>query len=144
MMVTHLYRCEECEAEKDVSCPISQAPPGTAWCEECEDMTMRKVWRPVQFICDASDPDHIPMESRVTENTLHGVSKSAGTKKEAAYRRALDKRRRQLADGGNQGTRKHTHSVPAELYHGKIKQTGDKDYWKDPANLNKHKDCRVG
>ena len=27
--------------------------------------------------------------------------------------------------------------------HGKIKETGDKEYWSDPANMRRHESCRV-
>ena len=67
-----------------------------------------------------------------------------GVRKEAGYQRAAQKRRRQLAESGNRkSTFRHTHSVPVELYHGKIKQTGDKNYWNDPKNLNRHKSSEV-
>jgi hypothetical protein len=33
--------------------------------------------------------------------------------------------------------------VPAELYHGKIRETGDKDYWSDKRNLEQHTDTKV-
>ena len=33
--------------------------------------------------------------------------------------------------------------VPADLYHGKIKETGDRDYWNDPGNLKHHKETEI-
>jgi hypothetical protein len=90
------------------------------------------------------DADEIPVGSRVTENTALGDTKAQGVRKEARYQRAAQQRRRQLVESGNRkSTFRHTHSVPVELYHGKIKQTGDKNYWKDPKNLNRHKSSEV-
>ncbi len=71
-----------------------------------------------------------------------GGSKAIGEKKERLFHKRIKERRAALKDG-NKGTIKHTHSVPTELYHGKIKQTGDKNYWRDPKNLAKHKSCKV-
>jgi hypothetical protein len=36
-----------------------------------------------------------------------------------------------------------THSVPVELYYGKIRESGDKDFWRDPQNLEQAKSCKV-
>lgn len=33
--------------------------------------------------------------------------------------------------------------IPAELYFGKIRETGDRDYWKDKKNVKQHRDCLV-
>ena len=104
---------------------------------------LARVWTPPNFICPG-DADEIPVGSRVTENTAFGDTKAQGVRKEARYQKAIQQRRRQLVENGDRkSTFRHTHSVPVELYHGKIKQTGDKDYWKDPKNLNRHKSSEV-
>ena len=38
---------------------------------------------------------------------------------------------------------KKSMQIPAALYHGKIKQTGDRSYWDNPKNRNRHKSCKV-
>lgn len=68
---------------------------------------------------------------------------SRAKRKEAAFQRQLQQRRRDVREAGQSGSFKQTHQVPADLYHGKVRETGDKDYWKDPKNLNRHKSCKV-
>jgi hypothetical protein len=101
-----------------------------------------RVWTPPNFICPG-DVDDIPVGSRVTENTAFGDTPAQAARKERRYQQAIQQRRKQVRDGGHSKLGRMTHQVPTELYHGKIKQTGDKDYWKDPANLNKHRSCEV-
>lgn len=63
---------------------------------------------------------------------------------EHEFKRHIEQRRSQIRDaGGQRGSIKQTHAVPAHLYHGKIKETGDKDYWSDPKNLSRHTECKV-
>jgi hypothetical protein len=63
---------------------------------------------------------------------------------ENEFRQHIGARRKQIRDaGGQRGSLKQTHAVPAHLYHGKIKETGDKNYWSDPKNLSRHNDCKV-
>ena len=88
------------------------------------------------------DHGFIPETARVIE-TDRNYDRATGVKKERMFGSAIDKRRKQLADGGNQGSFKHTHSVPAELYHGKIRETGDRNYWSDPKNMDRHKNTKV-
>ena len=95
---------------------------------------------------DESDPDDIPVESRVTQATSFGLSKSAGRRKEKLYQAHIDEKRKAWRLAGNRhGNFKPDISPPAELYHGKIKQTGDKHYWDDERNKKKHHStCKVG
>jgi len=85
------------------------------------------------------DHDDIPPGKRVARST----SPRSAVKEEALFQRHIEDRRKVLRDGGNRGSFRHTHSVPADLYHGKIRETGDKNYWSDPANLRKHNTCKV-
>lgn len=103
---------------------------------------MRRIYNAQRAIADTSDPDDVPVGSRVTDSEM-GYGKTGATRLEQAYQRSINERRKQLKDGGNKGNLRHTHSVPAELFHGKIRQTGDKNYWADPKNLSKHSSCRV-
>jgi len=88
------------------------------------------------------DHDFIPEASRVIE-TDRDYDRSTGVRKEVAFKKAIKKRRAALANGGNKGAFKHTTSVPAEMYHGKIKETGDPAYWDDKKNRDRHKGCKV-
>jgi hypothetical protein len=63
---------------------------------------------------------------------------------ESKFKQHVQHRRREIREaGGQQGSLKQTHAVPAHLYHGKIKETGDQNYWSDPKNLSRHNDCKV-
>ncbi len=60
------------------------------------------------------------------------------------FKQQIEQRRSEIRDaGGQRGSLKQTHAVPAHLFHGKIKETGDKNYWSDPKNLSRHTDCKV-
>lgn len=134
------FRCYDCELDNQIDARPFR-PPNAPRCPSCGQL-MDRVFGCQINTESCKDHDFIPDESRVVESD-RSYDKSLGVKKEQAYRRARDRRRAQLADGGNKGSFKHTHSVPAELYHGKIKQTGDPDYWKDPKNLKRHKSTEV-
>lgn len=88
------------------------------------------------------DHDDIPEQSRVSRG-LGDVSRAAATREEQRFQRHITERRKNLADGGNRGSFRHTNSVPADLFHGKIRETGDKEYWNDPRNVRKHKNTKV-
>lgn len=36
-----------------------------------------------------------------------------------------------------------TNSIPADLYHGKIRETGDRHYWDSPKNRKRHKSTEI-
>jgi hypothetical protein len=61
-------------------------------------------------------------------------------RREELFRKDIALKKEAVARGGNKGLIKMKKSVPADLYHGKIKESGDKDYWNDKKNLNRHKD----
>ena len=90
------------------------------------------------------DHDFIPEQKRVASNDGFGIGKDAAARKARGYGKAIAERRKQLRDGGNRGSIKHKMSVPAELYHGKICETGDRNYWNDTTNVSRHKDWEVG
>lgn len=106
---------------------------------------MHRDWRTDIPMIDTSmcrDHNHVPVGKRVARNA-NGMSQRQAAKEEKKFDDHIRERRSLLADGGNKGSFRHTHSVPADLYHGKIKETGDKDYWRDSTNMRKHKDCKV-
>lgn len=82
------------------------------------------------------DHNWIPPHARVAPH--HGrVTKQSAEALERAYGSHIKEQRKAVKKGG--GLRK-TASVPAEMFFGKIKETGDKKYWDDPSNRAKHKD----
>ena len=86
------------------------------------------------------DHSSIPEGKRVRSGFDHGSPE----KIEHQFKQHIEKRRSEIRDaGGQRGSFKQTHAVPAHLYHGKIKETGDKDYWSDSKNLNRHTECKV-
>lgn len=107
---------------------------------------MQRDWKADAPMIDTSscrDHDHIPETHRVASDRGFGIGKAAAERREAAYKKHIQTRRKEIADGGNRKSFKQTHSIPADLYHGKIRETGDKNYWKDSKNLDRHKSCKV-
>lgn len=126
----------------EVSAPISDGPPAEVECE-CGESAVRDWQSDIPMIdtsgCrDASDvPEHARVRSAWDGN-------ASPEKVEAAFKRQVTNRRKEIRSaGGQRGTIRQTHAVPTHLYHGKIKETGDKNYWNDPKNLNRHKECKV-
>jgi len=77
--------------------------------------------------------------------SIRGISKAAAEKRERAYADRLASMNRAIRDQGGQKskTMKMTHSVPVELYHGKIRETGDAHFWDDPKNRDQATSCKV-
>ena len=103
----------------------------------------RRIWEAPEFICDRADrdPDHVPEQFRVS-GRVRPESKAEGKRIEKAYEKDLHDHKRKLAEAGS-GPLKQDLKVHAHLYHGKVRETGDKSYWLDPKNRAKHKSCRV-
>ena len=74
----------------------------------------------------------------VGQKTLHGIGERAARNRERAHQTNLDNMRKAIRQQGGQrktsGGWKLTHSIPAELYYGKIKETQDKNFWSDKKN----------
>ena len=87
------------------------------------------------------DPDHVPEQFRVSER-VRPETKAQGRRMEKAYAKDLSDTKRRLAEAGA-GPLKQELKIPSHLYHGKIRQTGDKNYWLDAKNRKKHGSCRV-
>lgn len=134
------FTCPACDLE-DYRETKAFSPPRNVKCENC-GVLMDRVYGCQIDTSGCKDHNFVPESSRVVD-TDYNYDKRRGVAKEVAFDRAIKKRRAQLADGGNKGGFKHTHSVPAELYHSKIKETGDKEYWKDPKNMKRHGNTRV-
>lgn len=84
------------------------------------------------------DPDDIP-EGMQYRHPLRSGSGFQEEKKEAGYRDDL----RSFHVSGRRVDGRIRASIPVELYYGKIRQTGDRYYWQDPANVRKHKNWTV-
>ena len=140
----YTFKCESCEAGIEITAPMSEGPPESVDC--CCGAVAHRDWRADAPMIDTSgcrDADFIPESKRVASNDGFGVGKRGAEKRVRGFKKHIDERRKALADGGNKGNVRHTHSVPADLYHGKIRETGDSKYWQDPANMAKHKSCKV-
>ena len=85
------------------------------------------------------DHDNIPPEKRVVDM----VDRRGEVAKERAFHKHIQERRNLVREAGSGTDYRMTHSVPADLFHGKIRETGDKNYWDDPKNRNRHKSCEV-
>lgn len=137
-MPRHEFQCGRCESSVEVERSFAEGAPDPFGCE-CGGL-MEKVWVAPLFstigCSGASDPNEIPPTLSVTQNPLGGTSKAKAAKLEAAYQRDLAFKRRNIKS--SQGSVRMTHSIPAELFHGKIRQTGDKSYWDDPKNRKRH------
>lgn len=120
---------------------IHEGPPALVICQLCGS-EMQRDWKndlPMIETSSCRDPDDIPEVHRVQRPSR---PRSAAAE-EAKFRRHVEARRRDVAEGNKRSSFRQSHAVPADLYHGKIKQTGDRDYWRDPKNLQKHSSCKV-
>lgn len=147
-MTTHDFQCEQCGEVREFHTPtIAVLPPDELECACGGKAT--KLWGPAQFIC-RGDPDDVGLENLMVDTggmttaraAAGGVTKAQAKRKERKYQEFIDHRRRVFREEDQVGG-KMTHQVPAELYHAKIRQTGDPHYWSDPNNLNRHKSCKV-
>ena len=139
----YTFKCSGCLATDSVSRSISVGPPNHLVCAVCGGR-MHRDWQADAPMIDTSarrDHNEIRADKRVRSAWDGGKSPE---KVEAGFKRHIEQRRSQIRDaGGQRGSIKQTHAVPAHLYHGKINETGDKNYWRDPKNLAKHSDCKV-
>lgn len=143
----YTFTCE-CGTQRDVERSIKVGPPSHLVCE-CGER-MEREWNPPQLLL-RDDPDEVGVENLMVDTgTMSsgqavvggGITKAQAVKKERRYQRYINNRRKLFREEKQVGG-KLTHQVPAELYHAKIRQTGDKNYWSDPDNLNRHKSCKV-
>lgn len=129
------YEC--CNIESIDSKPFH--PPEAPLCPKCSNQMDRMYGCQINTN-GCKDADFIPPEKRVFDST----DRRSEAVKEAAFQRHIQGRRNMVAEAGRSPTGpRMTHSVPADLYHGKIRETGDKQYWNDPSNLKKHSSCKV-
>lgn len=150
------FKCSVCGRQQLYSSSISKGPPQNLkclgpdtsktvevepgkWHTPCCGGDMDRVWTAPMFICN-SDPDFVKPDKRVFDT----MDRRPEAVKEAAFQRHIDERRATVREAGhNPNSMRQTHSVPADLFHGKIRESGDKQYWDDLSNLKKHKSCKV-
>lgn len=137
----YTFTCEDCGSQRTINRSIHVGPPEMLCCG-CGH-AMHRDWQADEPMIDTSacrDHNFIPHHKRVASAYDRGSEEQI----ENGFRRHIENRRKVIRDaGGQRGSLKQTHAVPAHLFHGKIKETGDKNYWSDPKNLAKHNDCKV-
>jgi len=145
VMPTYEFECDECGYVQEISYSFAEAPPlGTPrGCPSCKGTARRTMSTSFETII-SDDPDNVPPQYRVSKSPF-GMTPAAARRREEAYAADIATKRKKAkeARSGRKSGMQLTHSIPPELYHGKIKQTGDRDYWKDASNRNKHKGCKI-
>ena len=142
----YTFTCKKC-GDEQLMLPASECDSRPA-CTRCGRMMTRNFgadWQSLQINTQGcKDHDNVPETKRTAPNLGIGISKSEARRRERAYAADVQKKRDVAeAAGGNRGSQRMEMSVPTELYHSKIRQTGDKSYWKDPKNRDRHKAWKV-
>ena len=117
-------------------------PPSAPRCSECGEHTSRVYGCSIDT-SGCKDPDDVAPEHRISVSKERDLTSRQANSIEKRHQRKIEKTRRDLADGGNRGVQRMTHQIPAALHAAKIKETGDRDYWNDAKNRNRHKSCKV-
>lgn len=135
------FECLCCEGVVDLDAKAFH-PPKAPRCPACE-LTMQRVYGCRIDTSSCKDPDDVAPEHRTSVSQERNLSARQANAIEKRHQKGITQTRRDLADGGNKGDRRMTHQVPAALHAAKIKETGDRNYWNDPKNRNRHKSCKV-
>jgi hypothetical protein len=137
----YTYTCKSCGWSDTLIRPASQCDtPQPCPNGHLADRDFLADWKTIQTPSSSRNANKVKDSKRV----CGASTKAAARRKEAAYGEHIHERRKQLANDGNKRSSfKHTHSIPAELFHGKKKETGDDQYWNDPKNVAKHSDFKV-
>jgi hypothetical protein len=142
----YTFTCKKC-GDEQLSLPVDlcdSKPP----CTRCGRKMARNFgadWGTLQFSTyGCKDHDDVPETKRTASNLGRGITRKEARRRERAYADGVQQKR-EIAEaaGGNRGSQRMAMSVPTELYHGKIKETGDKAYWKDPKNRARHRAWKV-
>lgn len=139
------FECSYCHHVEPVHGSIKHGPPDPWRCDVCAHGFMERIWTVPHIVCVSEpDIDDTPVEKRVSFNTAYGDTQEERNARQRAYQRDIEKKRQAVREGGNRKDGlKMTHSVPAELYHERIKVTGDKNYWSDPKNRDRHRSTKI-
>lgn len=133
------YICDGCDETFTVEAPAFTPPVALPVCYEHGGFQIRRLFGAHIDTTGCKDHSYIPEKDRVFDP--HRTVSAA--KQEHLFHERIKKKRKEHRDGGNRGSFRHSYSVPADLHHGKIRETGDKNYWDDPKNMKRHSDCRV-
>lgn len=136
------FTCDSCFKRAEVeSRPFH--PPPAPFCSPC-GAAMRRLYNCHIDTSGCKDHDEIPEQHRIACGPIdRNLTSGQAEAIEAKHQREMEQTRKQIRDGGNKGSFKLTRKIPAPLFHGKIKQTGDRHYWDDPKNLKKHKSTEI-
>ena len=135
------FACYTCSISRDVESKAFN-PPKAPGCAQC-GQKMDRVYGCMIDTSACRDPDDVAPEHRIAVSQERNLTSRQTAAIEAAHRKKVEQTRRDLADGGNKGDRRMTHQIPAALHAAKVKETGDRNYWDDPKNRNRHKSCKV-
>lgn len=143
-MPAYLFRCSDCKLEFDQVRSIKEGPPPPYDCPSCVNGTMEHIILPPMIHC-SGDPDHVPPEFGIQRlGHTGGTNAAEAARIEAKYQKDIERKRAMKREAGkSKRAFNMTQSIPAPLYYGKIKQTGDSKYWDDPKNRSKHRSTIV-
>lgn len=129
------YECESCGIIEEVEAKAFH-PPESVNCPECEE-PMDRIFGCAIDTSKCRDVDEIPPQHRVSVSQGR-ISDRQAHRVEKAYADDIKRKRDQAGKGAMMEC-----SIPAPMYHGKIRETGDRNYWKDPDNRKRHKSCQI-
>lgn len=116
-------------------------PPEAPECPACGSV-MQRVYGAHIDTSGCRDHDSIPPEKRVVRSSSIMSGRDCDpVMEERRFQEHIEKQRELAAN--HRGDFRKTHSVPADLYHGKIRETGDPHYWDDPTNRDRHRSTKV-
>jgi len=141
--MNYQFECESCESSVVIDAKPFH-PPIHPLCPVC-GFGMDRVYGCMIDTSGCRDHDEIPPDKRVLGPQVKAPTEAQATKIERAYHEDLKRKREIRGDprARRSGENVMTHSIPAHLHHGKVRETGDKHYWDDPKNLNRHKNWRI-
>lgn len=135
----YTFECK-CGVLETLNLPVEECDSKPT-CKECGKKMTRN------FVADlmtvqvntqgCKDHNQVKHGSRVPPGGMSFTKKQA-ERREELFRKDMAIKKEAVDRGGNKGRFKMKKSVPADLFHGKIKETGDRDYWNDKKNLNRH------
>jgi hypothetical protein len=137
----YAFKCDYCNSYFELDARAFH-PPKAPLCSECGMQTYRSYGCYIDT-SSCKDPDDVALEHRTSVSRERNLTKAQANAIEKQHSSKIKQTRRDLADGGNRGAQRMTHQIPAALHAAKIKETGDRTYWDDPKNRNRHKSCKV-
>lgn len=133
------FACYDCDTRCNIDARAFH-PPKAPLCT-CGE-AMDRVYGCMIDTSGCRDPDEVAPEHRMAVSQERNLSSNQAAAIESAHGKKIRQTRSELKDG-NKGSRRMTHQIPAALHAAKVKETGDRNYWDDPKNLNRHKSCKV-